>query len=201
MVEPVRDSAAVVLKNADRAVIVPSRGTENAKFVNVPAAFVRSIVAPSTLTLGALLPKPISDGMPARPPAMVVIVNGVPDEKGIIAEEPATPVGPVAPVIPAVPVAPVAPVAPVGPVGPVIPFAPVGPVGPVMPFAPVGPVGPIKPFAPVGPVGPVMPFAPVGPVGPAVPLAPVAPVGPVGPAGMVKSSCAPLGVNVSSTFA
>lgn len=201
MVEPVRDSAAVVLKNADRAVIVPPRGTENAKFVNVPAAFVRSIVAPSTLTLGALLPKPISDGMPARPPAMVVIVNGVPDEKGIIAEEPATPVGPVAPVIPAVPVAPVAPVAPVGPVGPVIPFAPVGPVGPVMPFAPVGPVGPIKPFAPVGPVGPVMPFAPVGPVGPAVPLAPVAPVGPVGPAGMVKSSCAPFGVNVSSTFA
>lgn len=117
MVEPVRDSAAVVLKNADRAVIVPSRGTENAKFVNVPAAFVRSIVVPSTLTLGALLPKPISDGIPARPPAMVVIVNGVPDEKGIIAEEPATPVGPVAPVIPAVPVAPVAPVGPVGPVG------------------------------------------------------------------------------------
>mgnify|MGYP000211282246 FL=1 len=116
MVEPVRDSAAVVLKNADRAVIVPSRGTENAKFVNVPAAFVRSIVVPSTLTLGALLPKPISDGIPARPPAMVVIVNGVPDEKGIIAEEPATPVGPVAPVIPAVPVGPV------GPVGPVEPF-------------------------------------------------------------------------------
>lgn len=145
MVEPVRDSAAVVLKNADRAVIVPSRGTENAKFVNVPAAFVRSIVAPSTLTLGALLPKPISDGMPARPPAMVVIVNGVPDEKGIIAEEPATPVGPVAPVIPAVPVAPVAPV---GPVGPVTPVAPVGPVAPVAPVAPVGPVGPVIPFAP-----------------------------------------------------
>lgn len=48
MVEPVRDSAAVVLKNADRAVIVPSRGTENAKFVSVPAAFVRPIVAPAT---------------------------------------------------------------------------------------------------------------------------------------------------------
>lgn len=48
MVEPVRDSAAVVLKNADRAVIVPSRGTENAKFVNVPAAFVRSIVVPAS---------------------------------------------------------------------------------------------------------------------------------------------------------
>ena len=139
MVELVRDSAAVVLKNADRAVIVPSRGTENAKFVNVPAAFVRSIVVPSTLTLGALLPKPISDGIPARPPAMVVIVNGVPDEKGIIAEEPATPVGPVAPMGPMTPVGPVDPVAPVVPVGPVIPWGPVGPVGPVTPVAPVTP--------------------------------------------------------------
>ena len=37
-----------MLKNADRAVIVPSRGTENAKFVSVPAAFVRPIVAPAT---------------------------------------------------------------------------------------------------------------------------------------------------------
>ena len=37
-----------MLKNADSAVIVPSRGTENAKFVSVPAAFVRPIVAPAT---------------------------------------------------------------------------------------------------------------------------------------------------------
>ena len=56
---------------------------------------------------------------------MVVIVNGVPDEKGIIAEEPATPVGPVAPTP-----GPVAPVAPVEPVGPVAPRNPRGPRGP-----------------------------------------------------------------------
>lgn len=78
-VDPTRDRAAVVLKNAEISVIVPARGTENAKFVNVPAGFVRSIVEPRTDKPGALRPNPMKDGTPTSPPAMVVRVIGVPE--------------------------------------------------------------------------------------------------------------------------
>ena len=68
-----------MLKNADRAVIVPSRGTENAKFVSVPAALVRSITPPTMLTPGAELPKPTKPGVPTSPPAIVVSDSGIPE--------------------------------------------------------------------------------------------------------------------------
>lgn len=110
---PTSVSASVVLKYALNAVIVPALGTENAKLVNVPAAFVKSIVAPNTPTDGADAPNPIRLGIPTSPPAMVVIVIGIPDENGIIAPPPFNPAAPVAPVAPAAPAAPVAPVAPV----------------------------------------------------------------------------------------
>lgn len=55
---PISESAAVVEKNAVISVITPSRGTENAKFVNVPAGLVRSIWLPTMDTPGAEEPKP-----------------------------------------------------------------------------------------------------------------------------------------------
>lgn len=109
MVLPRRLNAAVVLKNAEILVIVPFLGIEKAKFVNVPAGFVRSITPPRILRPGAEDPKPRKPGVPTRPPAMVVSDNGMPELKGMIAELPAVPVAPVAPVAPVGPVAPVAP--------------------------------------------------------------------------------------------
>ena len=41
-VEPTSDKAAVVEKKAEMEVMVPALGMENAKFVSVPAALVRS---------------------------------------------------------------------------------------------------------------------------------------------------------------
>ncbi|MDF2567912.1 MAG: mucin 17-like protein, partial [Oscillospiraceae bacterium] len=181
-VVPTRANATVVLKYAAIEVIVPSLGTEKAKFVNKPGPPVKSIVAPNTVASVVEVPKPTIAGSPANPPNIVVGATGNPDANGIIAPAPAGPVSPVAPVGP---VGPVAPVGPVGPVGPVSPVAPVGPVGPVAPVAPVGPVGPVAPVAPVGPVGPVAPVGPVGPVSPVAPVGPVAPIAPVGPVGPV----------------
>lgn len=155
---PISDKAAVVLKNAEIAVIVPALGTENAKFVNVPAGLVRSMTPPAIERPGAELPNPTKAGVPISPPTMVVRVMGNPDAKGIMA---LAPVGPVAPTVPANPVAPVAPVAPAAPANPVVP---VGPVAPTAPATPVAPVGPVAPTNPVAPVGPVTPVAPVGPV-------------------------------------
>ena len=159
-VEPTKESAAVVLKNALNEVMVPARGAWKAKLESVPLAFVISIVDPNNVRPCALLPKPTKAGSPARPPAIVVSEIGSPEANGIIAPVPATPVGPVAPVGPVGPVAPVAPSAP---------SAPVAPVAPVAPSAPVGPVAPVAPVAPSAPVAPVAPSAPVGPVGPVAP--------------------------------
>lgn len=97
---PTRVSARVVLKYALNAVIVPALGTENAKLVNVPAAFVKSIVVPNIPTEGADDPNPIRLGIPTSPPAIVVIVIGMPDENGMIAPPPFKPAAPVAPVGP-----------------------------------------------------------------------------------------------------
>ena len=94
--DPTKESAAVVLKNALNEVIIPARETWNAKLESVPLAFVISIVAPSTVSPCALLPNPTNAGIPASPPAIVVKVIGSPDAKGIIAPVPAAPVGPVA---------------------------------------------------------------------------------------------------------
>ncbi len=49
-VEPIRESAAVVLKKALNDVIVPARGTWNAKLERVPLALVMSIVAPRAVS-------------------------------------------------------------------------------------------------------------------------------------------------------
>ena len=189
-VEPIKERAAVVLKNALKEVMIPARGTWNAKLDSVPLALVISIVDPNSVSPGALLPKPTKAGRPASPPAIVVKEMGSPDANGMMAPEPATPVAPVepvapvAPVVPVGPVAPVAPVAPVGPVAPSAPVPPVAPVGPVAPSAPVAPIGPSSPGQPWGPwmpMGPVSPWMPWGPVTPWGPMEPVGPVGPVGP--------------------
>ncbi len=74
-VEPTRESSAVVLKKAAIDVIVPSRGTEKAKFVTL----VRSIVGPSTVMPTPELPNPTKAGMPTNPPVTDVIVIGAPD--------------------------------------------------------------------------------------------------------------------------
>ena len=144
--EPTKESATVVLKNALNEVMIPARGTWNAKLESVPLAFVISIVDPKSVRPCALLPKPTKAGSPASPPAIVVKETGSPEANGIIAPVPATPVAPVAPS---------APVAPVGPVAPSAPVAPVAPVAPSAPVAPVAPVGPVAPSAPVAPVSPV----------------------------------------------
>ena len=83
--EPTRERAAVVLKNALNEVMIPARGTWNAKLESVPAAFVISIVEPRSVRPCALLPKPIKAGMPASPPAIVVREIGSPDAYGMIA--------------------------------------------------------------------------------------------------------------------
>lgn len=83
--------------------MVPSRGTENAKFRSVPPAPVRSIVAPRTVGPGAELPNPMKLGMPTNPSAIVVSETGIPDAYGMMAPLPANPVAPVAPVAPVIP--------------------------------------------------------------------------------------------------
>ncbi len=113
-----------MLKKALNDVIVPARGTWNAKLESVPLAFVILIVEPSSVSPCALLPKPTKAGSPARPPAIVVRAIGSPDANGIIAPVPATPVAPAGPVAPVGPVAPSAPAGPVAPVGPIGPVAP-----------------------------------------------------------------------------
>ncbi len=113
-----------MLKKALNDVIVPARGTWNAKLESVPLAFVILIVEPSSVSPCALLPKPTKAGSPARPPAIVVRAIGSPDANGIIAP------------VPAMPVAPAGPVAPVGPIGPSSPGQPFGPCGPIGPVAP-----------------------------------------------------------------
>ena len=76
---PIKDIAAVVEKNAVTLVIIPARGTEKAKFVSVPAAFVKSIVPPTMEIPGADEPNPTNPGVPIKPPAIVVSANGIPD--------------------------------------------------------------------------------------------------------------------------
>lgn len=78
-VDPIRDSASVVLKKAEILVIVPLLGIEKAKFVNVPAALVKSMIPPDIDKPAAELPIPIKAGSPTNPPAMVVKVTGLPD--------------------------------------------------------------------------------------------------------------------------
>ena len=78
-VEPTSDKAAVVEKKAEMEVMVPALGMENAKFVSVPAALVRSITPPTMLTPGAELPEPTKPGVPTSPPAIVVSDNGIPE--------------------------------------------------------------------------------------------------------------------------
>ncbi len=71
--------AAVVLKYALNEVMMPARGTWNAKLERVPLALVISIVVPNSVSPCALLPKPTKAGRPARPPAIVVRETGRPD--------------------------------------------------------------------------------------------------------------------------
>lgn len=78
-VEPTSDKAAVVEKKAEIEVMVPALGIENAKFVSVPAALVRSMMPPTILTPGAELPKPTKPGVPTSPPAIVVSDSGIPE--------------------------------------------------------------------------------------------------------------------------
>lgn len=78
-VEPTSASATVTEKNAVKSVIVPSLGTEKAKFVRVPAGLVKSIVPPTILTPGAEEPNPTKASVPTNPPAIVVSVTGKPD--------------------------------------------------------------------------------------------------------------------------
>lgn len=94
MEEPISDNAVVVLKKAVIAVIVPSRGTEKAKLVKVPAGFVMSIVGPRTLSPGAELPKPTNAGVPARPPRTDVKAIGRPEASGMMAPAPGVPGSP-----------------------------------------------------------------------------------------------------------
>ena len=70
--EPIKERAAVVLKKALKEVMIPARGTWKAKLERVPLALVISIVDPSSVSPGALLPKPTKAGRPASPPAIVV---------------------------------------------------------------------------------------------------------------------------------
>lgn len=84
----------MVLKNALKEVMIHALGIWNAKLVRVPAAFVISMEEPNAVRPGALFPKPIKAGVPARPPAIVVSETGMPEEKGRMAPEPAMPVGP-----------------------------------------------------------------------------------------------------------
>lgn len=78
-VDPTKLSPAVVLKYAASEVIVPVRDAEKAKLSNVPAAPVRSIIPPLTLTPVALLPKPTKLEVFRRPPNTVVNATGSPD--------------------------------------------------------------------------------------------------------------------------
>lgn len=74
-VEPVSVKAIVVLKKPAIDVIVPSLGTENARFDRE----VVSIVPPEMLTPVAVSPKAIILVVPRRPPRAVVRIAGIPD--------------------------------------------------------------------------------------------------------------------------
>jgi hypothetical protein len=80
-------NAAVVVKDAEIAVMLPARGTEKAS-VTRP---VKSIVGPVTVTPGVTVtplmavPKPMRLAVPTIPPTIEVKTAGViPEEKGII---------------------------------------------------------------------------------------------------------------------
>lgn len=124
-------SSDAVLKHAATEVMVPPRGKGNARAIGPGSRSVPGVSMP-----GALRPKPTSPKVPGVPDAPVVKMTGVPDENGIIVEEPA------------------GPVAPIGPIGPVAPVGPVGPVGPGSPVKPWNPIGPLSPGGPGGPGGP-----------------------------------------------
>lgn len=76
---PIRLTAAVVLKNAVTAVSVPVRGTDSAKLLNVPAGFVKSMVAPKTERPWTELPNPTKAGRPANPDIRLVNATGRPE--------------------------------------------------------------------------------------------------------------------------
>lgn len=89
-------------KFAATDVIVPVRGTVNAKLASPPAARrpVRSIVFPRTAIPGAELPNPITLVVSTKPRAVAVSIAGIPDAYGMIAPAPAAPGGPGGPGIP-----------------------------------------------------------------------------------------------------
>mgnify|MGYP007113600141 FL=1 len=96
--EPIRSSDTSLLKYAAREVIVPSLGTEKAKLItgaNIDP--VRSMVPFTMGMFVAELPKPMMLAFPISPPAMVVIMTGAPEAKGIIAPAPPGPGGPCGP--------------------------------------------------------------------------------------------------------
>jgi len=79
-------SAAVVVKDAEIAVMLPGRGTEKASFIRP----VKFIVRPRTTGLGTAVPNPMKKGIPTNPPAREVKVTGTaPEANGIIAPLPA----------------------------------------------------------------------------------------------------------------
>jgi hypothetical protein len=126
-----RFCADIMLKHAATEVMIPPRGRGNASAIGPGRLSV-----PGERTPSALCPKPTSPRVRGVPDAPVVKMTGVPDENGIMAEEPAGPVGPI------------------GPTGPVAPVGPVGPVGPGSPVKPWNPIGPLSPGGPGGPGGP-----------------------------------------------
>jgi hypothetical protein len=76
----------VALKNADMDVIVPARGTTNAKSGMFVAPTPRVSVPALRLTVGAELPNPTIAPVPTNPPATVASATGVvPDANGMIA--------------------------------------------------------------------------------------------------------------------
>jgi hypothetical protein len=85
----------VALKNADMDVIVPARGTTNAKSGMFVAPTPRVSVPALRLTVGAELPNPTIAPVPTNPPATVASATGVvPDAYGMIAPAPGVPAGP-----------------------------------------------------------------------------------------------------------
>ena len=67
------------LKNPEISVIVPSRGTTEAKFNKVPAAPVKSTVVPERTIFATDEPIPMAADVPSNPPTRPVMATGVPD--------------------------------------------------------------------------------------------------------------------------
>lgn len=87
------DKPITTLKNPESDVMVPLRGTTNAKLVATPEPPIRLIFPPTRLTPSKLLPNPTKEVDPMRLPTRPVRITGDPDEKGTIADAPVAPVG------------------------------------------------------------------------------------------------------------